>query len=115
MEENNGQTTNELGGILREIREEQHLGRQWVAEHADIGPRHLIAIELGEKNPSVDTLRRLIRCFGVSADRVFYPEGYVRDDQLEEIGRLAAICTPKQRQLAAAFIKMLLDQPDLNL
>ena len=45
-----------------------------MAERADIGLRHLAAIELGEKNPSVDTLYRLLRVIGASADRVFYPE-----------------------------------------
>jgi len=115
LAENNDQTSNQLGGLLREISEEKDLGRHWVAEHSDVGHRHLTAIELGEKRPSVDALRRLIRCYGVSADRIFYPEGYVGDDQLDEIERLAAVCTSKQRQLVVAFIRMLLDQTNLGL
>lgn len=115
MAKNNVQTSKLLGGILREMREEKKLDRGWVAEHTDIGLRHLTAIELGEKRPSVETLCRLIRCYGASADRIFYPESYVADDRLEEANRLIAASTPGQRQLIVAFIRMLQDQTDLDL
>lgn len=42
-----------LGRILRELREEKGLTREWVSAHSDIGLRQMSAIELGEKNPSV--------------------------------------------------------------
>lgn len=109
MAEKHGQITDRLGGILRMLREEKDLTREWVAEHSDTGLRHLAAIELGEKNPSVDTLYRIIRCIGVSSDSIFYPELSEHNSELENIANLAATCTPKERQLIIAFIQMLLD------
>jgi transcriptional regulator with XRE-family HTH domain len=113
--EKHDQITNRLGAILRGLREEKGLTREWMAEHAQIGLRHLAAIELGEKNPSVDTLYRLIRCIGVSSERIFYPERTEKGSDLEQITLLAATCTPKQRQLITAFIEMLLSRKDLNI
>ena len=99
MAEKHDQTNHQLGNILRALKEEKGLTREWVAEHADIGLRHLAAIELGENNPSVDTLYRLLRVMGASADRVFYPERSIKDGDLERITCLAAACTPKQHKL----------------
>lgn len=109
------QTSHHPGSILREIREEQNLSRNCVVDHIDIGHRHLTAIELGEKCPSVETLKKLLRYYGASADRIFYPEMYAEDGLLRETTRLLASCTPKQLQLIKAFIKMLRDQKGLDL
>ena len=98
MSEKYGQLTSYLGGILRKLREEKGLTREWVAEHSDTGLRHLAAIELGEKNPSVDTLYRIIRCIGVSPDRVFYPEQSEHNSELEDISYLVATCTIKSNK-----------------
>lgn len=115
MSEKHGQITNNLGGILRSLREEKGLTREWVAEHSDTGLRHLAAIELGQKNPSVDTLYRIIRCIGVSSDCVFYPELSAKNSDSEKISYLAATCTEKQRRLIVSFIQMLLAQEDFDL
>ena len=56
MSKKYGQITDRLGSILRELREENHLTREQVADRTYIGLRHVAAIELGEKNPSVDSL-----------------------------------------------------------
>ena len=114
MSDKHGQITNHLGAILRTLREEKGLTREWVAEHSDTGLRHLAAIELGQKNPSVDTLYRLIRCMGVSADQIFYAELSSKSSSLDEISRLAATCTEKQQKLILAFIQMLLEQKDFE-
>ena len=105
-----GQITDRLGSILRELREENHLTREQVADRTDIGLRHVAAIELGEKNPSVDSLYRLIRGIGVPSDRIFYPELFEKNPDLDRASRLLVSCTPKQRQLVIAFIEMLLAQ-----
>lgn len=112
VSDKHGQITDRLGGLLRTLREEKNLTREWVAEHSDTGLRHLAAIELGEKNPSVDTLYRIIRCIGVSSDRVFYSELSESNPNLNNISTLAATCTPKELQLIEAFIHMLLEHRD---
>lgn len=114
MSEKHGQLTSYLGTALRKLREEKGLTREWVAEHSDTGLRHLAAIELGEKNPSVDTLYRIIRCIGTSSDRIFYPELSARTSDLEEIARLVATCSSKQQRLILYFIKMLIDAEEFQ-
>lgn len=108
MVEKHDQEIGQLGNILRTLRDERGLTREWVAEHADIGLRHLAAIELGEKKPSVDTLYRLLRVMGASADRVFYPERSIKDVDLERIVCLAATCTPKQRKMLIRIIEAII-------
>lgn len=108
-------TSYSVGGTLRKMRDEQNLSRRWVADHVDFGLRHLAAIELGEKMPSIDALGQLLRCYGESADRIFYPDSYDGGGKLDEATRLLASCSPKQYQLVIAFIKMLLDQKELGL
>lgn len=114
MSRKNHQSEDQIGNILHTVRMEKNLDRELVAEKVDISVRHLTAIELGEKNPSVETLRRLIRCLNVPSDRLFYPEMYIGDSQLDEINRLSAVCSPSQRRLVVAFIKMLLEQTELE-
>lgn len=89
-------TSYSVGGILREMRDKRNLSRKWVADHVDFGVRHLAAIELREKTPSIDALGQLLRCYGESADRIFYPNSYNEDSQLAETTRLLASCSPKQ-------------------
>ena len=107
MSKKDGQITERLGAILRELREEKGLTREELAERSETGLRHVAAIELGEKNPSVDTLYRLIRGIEVSSDRVFYPEQ-------ESIIHLISTCSPEQKKLILAFVEMLRNQDDLG-
>lgn len=113
MSKKDGQITERLGAILRELREEKGLTREELAERSETGLRHVAAIELGEKNPSVDTLYRLIRGIGVSSDRVFYPEISQSDPEFEALVHALANCSRKQKRLVAAFVDMLLSQNDL--
>lgn len=109
MAKKRGQITPGLGRTLRNIREERGYTREWVAERSGIGLRHLAAIELGEKNPSVDTLYQLIRCLGVSADWVFYPETVKEDESLSQILLLSGMCSVSMRKLVISFIDMIRD------
>lgn len=108
------QSENASGSILRDIREESGMTRERVSERTEIGLRHLAAIELGEKNPSVSTLIRLVRGLGASADRIFYPEKYSGDSDMERISRLSATCSPKQRKMIITFIEMMLDHDEFK-
>ena len=107
MSKKRGQITPGLGNRLRQIREQAHLTREDVAEKAGISTRHLAAIELVQKNPSVDTLYRLIRVLGISADSVFYPELVQEDSSLSLIHRMAGTCSSVQQNFLVDFIKLL--------
>ena len=93
MSKKDGQITERLGAILRELREEKGLTREELAERSETGLRHVAAIELGEKNPSVEISQS--------------------DPELEALVHALATCSPKQKRLVAAFVEMLLNQSDL--
>ena len=95
MSKKRGQITPGLGNRLRQIREQARLTREEVAEKAGISTRHLAAIELEQKNPSVDTLYRLIRVLGIS------------DSSLSLIHRMAGTCSSVQQNFLVDFIKLL--------
>lgn len=46
------QKTDELGQIIRDLREENGLTREQLSERAALGSRHMAAIESGEKIPA---------------------------------------------------------------
>ena len=103
------QTTNNAGSTLRTMREERNITREKLSEL-----RHVAAIELGEKNPSVDTLIRFARSLAAPADRIFYPEVYSGDSDMKLISRLSATCSPKQRKMIIAFIEMMQDHDEFE-
>ena len=103
---------NHIGQTLRKLREDQDLSREFVSDASEITPRHLAAIELGERMASVNTLYRLIRVIGTSADRIFFPEIYEGNTELGELMHLIATCTPKQKKLIVEFVKMLREKTD---
>ena len=88
------------------------LSRAYVAERTHISERFLCAIEKGKKRPSIRTCWNLIRSMGVSADEIFYPETTVKDSSIGEITRLAATCTPKQREYIIESIHLMLKYSD---
>lgn len=114
MSRKHDQTANNVGSTLRTMREERKMTREKLSERAELGLRHVAAIELGEKNPSVDTLIRFVRSLAVPADRIFYPEVYSGDSDMKLISRLSATCSPKQRKMIIAFIEMMLDHDEFE-
>lgn len=99
-----------LGSILRNIREEKELTRETVSQHIGKTPRHLAAIELGQRCPSIDMLYDLIRYYEISADRVFFPEMSDESPELNRIVRLASSCSQDQQTFIADFIELLKHQ-----
>ena len=47
--------------------------------------------------PSLKTCYQIVRCRGISADKLFYPEATLDENSaIREITRMAATCTSKQ-------------------
>lgn len=114
MSRKHDQPANNVGSTLRTMREERKMTREKLSERAELGLRHVAAIELGEKNPSVDTLIRFVRSLAVPADRTFYPEIYSGYGDIKLISRLSVTRFPKQRKLIVAFIEMMLDHDEFE-
>lgn len=93
----------ELGRILHDARCAKGYKRDVVAEQVGITKRFLTAIENGEKRPSYETLREIIRALGISADMVFYPE-LAEDTDAQQIMRLYEGCTDHDKHIIKAAI-----------
>ena len=88
---------------MKKARKDKSRTRDSLAEQVGISPRHLSAIENGEKRPSIEVLRKIIHCLGISADRVFYPDLDV-DTDAQQIMRLYDKCSDHDKQIIKAVI-----------
>ena len=82
---------------IEHARNDKGLTREDLAERIRKSERYVVAIERGERTPSLKTCYQIVRCLGISADKLFYPEATLDENSAtREITRMAAICTSKQ-------------------
>ncbi len=93
----------EVGAALKKARKDKNRTRENLAEQVGITTRHLSAIENGEKRPSIEVLREIIHCLGISADRVFYPD-LDEDTDAQQTMRLYDKCSDHDKQIVKAVI-----------
>lgn len=96
-----------MGTAIEHERIDKGLTREELAERIQKSERYVAAIERGERTPSLKTCYQIVRCLGISADRLFYSEHITDDSSLQEISRLAATCTTGQREFIAKFITLM--------
>ena len=99
-----------LGKKLEELREEKGMTREELADQVGVTPRHISAIERGEKNPRLNTLERILRALGGPTEWLIYPELTEKNPQLEEMTHLAATFTEEQQELVIGFMRLLRKQ-----
>ena len=63
-----------LGEKLEELRKKSGMTREALAEHIGVTPRHISALERGERKPKLNTLERIIRTLGAPTECLAYPE-----------------------------------------
>ena len=82
---------------IEHARNDKGLTREDLAERIRKSERYVVAIERGERPPSLKTRYQIVRCLGISADKLFYPEATLDENSAtREITRMAATCTSKQ-------------------
>ena len=82
---------------IEHARNDKGLTREDLAERIRKSERYVVAIERGERTPSLKTCYQIVRCLGISADKLFYPEAtFDENSATREITRMAATCTSKQ-------------------
>lgn len=87
-----------LGNCIRNARNSCRLTQQELADKCNISVKTIQNIESGKMNPSYEILLSLVRCLGISADTLFYPETETADEDLKYlIGRYYA-CDPQSRK-----------------
>lgn len=99
-----------LGKKLEGLREEKGMTREELADQVGVMPRHISAIERGEKNPRLNTLERILRALGGPTEWLIYPELTEKNPQLEEITHLAATFTEEQQELVIGFMRLIRKQ-----
>lgn len=107
VEKDEVKITDKLGRILKQERIKADLTREVVAERADIGVRHLTAIENEERMPSIETFCRIIRAMGISADCVVYPETILSESDETQLIRLIRSCDERDRKAVKAMVEAL--------
>ena len=100
-------SANILGTAIEHERIDKGLTREELAERIQKSERYVAAIERGERTPSLKTCYKIVRCLGISADKLFYPEHITDDSSLQEISRLSATCTTEQREFIAEIITLM--------
>lgn len=114
VEKDEVKVTDKMGEILKEIRIEQGISRDVIAERASIGTRHLAAIENEERAPSIEVFCRIVRALGVSADRIVYPEHEISEDDVAQLIRLIRACDARDRAAIKAMVEALLYNREKN-
>lgn len=108
VEKDEVRITAKMGEILKSIRVEQHKTREEIAERANIGTRHLAAIENEDRMPSLEVFCRIIRALGVSSDCVVYPENGATEEEDAKLVRLIRACDARDRAAVMAMVEVLL-------
>ena len=68
----------DIGGRIRQAREQRKLSLRGLAAQLDISPSGLSQIETGRSRPSVGTLYAIVSELGISMDDLFVPDGGAR-------------------------------------
>ena len=76
-----------IGERLREIRENMHMTREEFSEKIDITDSFLGQIERGERSLSVNTLKKVVKYTGVSADYLLFGKNS-KNDVLNKINNI---------------------------
>lgn len=86
MEINSDEFYKKIGNRIRNARLEHNFSREYLAELADISPKHLYEIERGNKGCSSYVLYRLVEALELKCDFVMYGEtSMLSNEELEEI------------------------------
>lgn len=103
------------GEILKAARKAKNYTKKQAAKHAKISIRYLTAIENEGRKPSYDVLCRIIRCIGISADLVFYPDKEKIDTDEAQLVRLILQCSARDRKLLLVLVNQMLVNGDAEL
>lgn len=93
----------EVGRNIQTAREQAGYTQDALSERMGITPNHLSAIERGVSGISLETLSRLCRLLGVSADRILFGSS-VTDADAQALARCLSELSPSQREVARALL-----------
>ena len=93
-----------LGNQIRSARMEGRLSQRELAKQTNISTKTLQDIEKGRKNPTYETLARLIARLGIYADSLFPSTSFIENEELQSfVGKFQACNEKSQKILLNSF------------
>lgn len=82
-----------LGAKIRYLRKSQKIPQERLAEMAEISPRQMVRIEMGQSFPTVENLEKIAAALGVSIQSLFVNDYYdsteiLKKKILEKVSKL---------------------------
>ncbi len=73
-----------LGAKIRYIRKSKKIAQEKLAELADISPRQMVRIEMGQCFPTIENLEKIAKALNVSIQSLFENDYYDSIENLKE-------------------------------
>jgi len=97
----------DIGKRIKELRETSGLSINQLARQASIGQSTLSYIEMGTKNPTVETLLLICKGLGITPVEFFNEQKPKLSGDMRRLLSEAESLTPEQRKKLTEFIKSL--------
>ena len=95
----------EAGLRIRQIREEKCYSREYLAELADISPKHLYQIEHGQKGFSAHVLYKISEALEINSDFILFGEYRGKIDN--EAQRVLSLFEGTQKEKIVSIIELI--------
>nr|WP_300805234.1 helix-turn-helix transcriptional regulator [uncultured Acetatifactor sp.] len=99
-----------LGKRIRDARKECGLTQKELADQTGLAAKTIQDIENGRKNPTYDTLARLMGRLGISPDTLFLLKSPVPDEEIKHFLENYQSCNPKGREILFKTLHFLAEQ-----
>lgn len=99
-----------MGAIFRAARKAKGLTQEKVAEIIDITPRYLVALEKGEKKPSLEKMLLLAHLLNIPGDALIHPQLASIDEEGQRFLRLFMQLKDRDKKIILAAIQEMLSQ-----
>ncbi len=99
-----------LGSRIRSARKRCRLTQQKLADQTGLAIKTVQDIEKGKKNPTYDTLSRLVERLGISADTLFPAETPLEHEELQNLIRKFQSCSPENQNILLNTLDFLAEQ-----
>ena len=99
-----------LGTHIRAARKRCDLTQQKLADQTGLAIKTVQDIEKGKKNPTYETLSRLVERLGISADTLFPSETPLENEELQNLIKKFQSCSPQNQKILLNTLDFLADQ-----
>ena len=99
-----------LGNRIRDARKECGLTQKELAAQTELAVKTVQDIEKGRKNPTYETLARLMERLGVSPDAAFHSETIVPTDEMKDFIENFQSCNPRGQEILLKTLHFLAEQ-----